>query len=280
MAIVTSGAGGKVQLSKDFAFRQFFNSSAVGPATQFTDLFNDWDDKVKDVAPDIAPGALSNAHGDWYEWLLAIASWNAFQRNRSNHIAVLLPNVSRLNIAKLYTDELAKFIHDLRAKVLASSTVEFISSNPDFVIIDTQLANPLITSREPISQIGPDTLNMLGTAYRVFESKCSFESIVGYLSVKNSLRPDRRLQMAHEGSLMKALYVHLQTRQWITDPKGIKYYAMSTRVGAPDIAALNTVATHSITTVQSRPQPAVDKAFEVNSLEQAELAFDEILSAV
>ena len=68
---------------------------------------------------------------------------------------------------------------------------------------------------------------------------------------------------------MKALYVHLQTRQWILKPNGLKYYAMATVVGPKDRDALKTVATHSITTVHSLPQAAVDEVYEVNSLKQA-----------
>ena len=76
---------------------------------------------------------------------------------------------------------------------------------------------------------------------------------------------------------MKAIYTHMQTREWILNPKGLKYYAISTKVGSSDRNALKTVATHSITTVQSIPQAAVDEVFEINSLQQAEAVFAQIL---
>ncbi|MEZ9785078.1 Cfr10I/Bse634I family restriction endonuclease [Vibrio breoganii] len=38
--------------------------------------------------------------------------------------------------------------------------------------------------------------------------------IVGCFSIKTSLRPDCHLQTAHEGSLTRAVYVHLQIRSW------------------------------------------------------------------
>ena len=78
---------------------------------------------------------------------------------------------------------------------------------------------------------------------------------------------------------MKAIYTHLQTREWIINPKGIKYFALATKVGNSDRAALKTVATHSITTVHSIPQAAVDEVFEVNSLQQAQVAFGKTLTA-
>jgi hypothetical protein len=59
----------------------------------------------------------------------------------------------------------------------------------------------------------------------------------------------------------------------------LKYFAIATKVGNPDRVALKTVATHSITTVHSVPQAAVDEVFEVNSLQEAQVAFSRILSA-
>ena len=113
--------------------------------------------------------------------------------------------------------------------------------------------------------------------YRLFEDQCELDDIKGYISVKFSLRSDRRLQMAHEGSLMKAFYTHIQTREWIINPQGIKYFAISTEIGPAGRDALKTVATHSITTVHSIPQAAVDEVFEVNTLKEANIAFRQIL---
>jgi len=159
-----------------------------------------------------------------------------------------------------------------------ASKVELITSNPDFVIIDTDSFDelPAIFS-QPITSITPDTLTMIEHAYADFIGTCSFKNIVGYLSVKTSLRPDRRLQIAHEGSLMKALYAHIQTREWIISPKGLKYYAMSMALNNSDKRALKTVATHSILTVNSLPEAAVNEAFMVNSSKTAIKSFKEIM---
>jgi hypothetical protein len=129
----------------------------------------------------------------------------------------------------------------------------------------------------PIAEFTEDTINKLQETYRYFIGKCLFNNIVAYLSVKASFRPDRRLQIPHEGSLMKATYIHLQTREWVINPRGLKYYAAASKVGRADRNALKTVATHSITNVQSLPQAAVDEVFEINTVEQAHAAFSEIL---
>ncbi|MCL4105581.1 UNVERIFIED_CONTAM: hypothetical protein GTU68_057456 [Idotea baltica] len=235
------------------------------------------DTQVKQVDPKITREALSNAHGDWYEWLLAISAWNTFVTNPQANLAIPLPNISRFDVAYLYNIELTELIEDLRNKVQSVAQVQLITSNPDFVIIQREVANQMINNPQLIKQFDTSHIEYLNSIYKDFTNSCGFEQILGYVSVKTSFRPDRRLQIAHEGSLMKAIYIHLQTRKWVISPPGLKYYAIATKVGKSDRNALRTVATHSITTVSSLPQAAVDEVFAVNSLQDADLIFQQIL---
>jgi hypothetical protein len=84
--------------------------------------------------------------------------------------------------------------------------------------------------------------------------------------------------MPHEGSLMKAIYTHIQTREWIIEPQGISYYAVSADLNSSDREALRTVATHSITTVDKVPEAAVDDAFILDDQEKVEEALSTMLS--
>lgn len=152
-----------------------------------------------------------------------------------------------------------------------------ISSNPDFVIIRRQIVETIIGKIKPNTEISKDIIQKITENYRLFEDKCELDDIKGYISVKFSLRPDRRLQIPHEGSLMKAIYTHIQTREWIINPQGIRYYALAADIGQTDREALKTVATYSITTVHSIPQAAVDEVFQVNSIKDAYFAFHTIL---
>jgi hypothetical protein len=216
--------------------------------------------------------ALAKMHGDWFEWILSWIAEDVEQTSNPSRIAVRLPNVSQFDCALLYCNKLAEMLERLRTEVQRSN-VELITSNPDFVLIrksrDASKAELNISSQ---------SIDRWVTRYRAFVGKCTFEDITGYLAAKYTLRPDRRLQMAHEGSLMKALYVHLQTRLWITEPAGLQFYAVSSRVGPADRIGLRTVATHSITSVASRPQAAVDAVFETPTIGDARRMFIEILS--
>ncbi|WP_354625312.1 Cfr10I/Bse634I family restriction endonuclease [Psychromonas sp. MME2] len=132
--------------------------------------------------------------------------------------------------------------------------------------------------QKSISGFTPDSIDKLEKSYQHFIGKCSFENISGYLSVKTTFRPDCRLQLSHEGSLMKATYVHLQTRDWVINPKGLKYYGAATKISDADRRGLRTVATHSILDVQATPQAAVDEVFTINSNSNCDDAFKIILN--
>jgi hypothetical protein len=264
------------QIDKKGAFCGILNNSLPNRQDLITQIISGFDAAIR-TTDNVTGSALSNAHGDWYEWLLAISAWNYHIANPDAFMALLMPNVSRFNVSQLYTDELSELVRDLKDKVADAASVRLITSNPDFVLID-----PLKLSRPSnlpgaITFIDRNILTQMEELYQHFIGICDFDDIAGYMSVKTSLRPDRRLQIPHEGSLMKAIYTHLQTRQWIINPRGLKYYALSTAVSDADRTALQTVATHSITTVQSVPQAAVDNVFVVNSLDQAEDVWRQIL---
>jgi hypothetical protein len=259
------------------ALSQIRNGALPGPTESFKSIFEELDQAILAIEPTISREARSNAHGDWYEWLLAIEAWNLAAANATLNVPILLPNKMSLDLASLYVPNLSEKIYDLRKKVEDSSTVQLISSNPDFVILKRDLVERTIGPLVPIGNVSEVETDKLSQLYANFSGLCGFEDIVGYLSVKTSFRPDRRLQISHEGSLMKAIYVHLQTREWILNPPGLRYYAMATVVGNPDRASLRTVATHSITTVSSTPEPAVDDVFQVNDRASATAAFTTIL---
>ena len=232
---------------------------------------------VKTQYPSATQGAMNNVRGDWYEWLLFIGALEYLNQQAEQppaNIFIPLPNVREFDCATLYIPPIAALVHDLKQKTEASSQVSLVTSNPDFVIVkraDFQV--PSITF--PVTQSQAATYRDL---YKSLVDKCAFDRVVGYASVKLSLRPDRRLQLPHEGSLMKAIYRHIQTRMWITDAPGIKYYAVSAEHSDADLKGLRTVATHSIVTVNAKPEAAVDGLYAVNSGPQLSRFLHDILS--
>lgn len=251
--------------------------SEFPPEETFTEVLSKVSTAIQKKHPEVTNNALSNTRGAWYEWLLAASAWN-WHLNHSSHLAVLLPNMTQFDIADLYEPRLRGFIQDLRTKVTTHTSVKLVTSNPDFVIVDTREMDlgsdlPLL-----ITHFDRGRLDALDQLYRRLVGKCTFSNLIGYISVKSSLRPDRRLQIPHEGSLMKAIYAHLQTRDWVINPPGLRYYAVSSAISEADREALKTVATHSITTVNELPKAAVDAVFQINSEAEAVATWKSILA--
>jgi hypothetical protein len=215
------------------------------------------------IPADITQNALNNSRGAWYAWVVAIEAIKFSTRTRDSNLLVKLPNITQLDFTTLYTPDIQDLVQDFKNKLQLIGSVNLISSNPDYVIINRRLANSTIPSLAiPLS---PETLNTIDVWYGSFTSRCSLDDIVAYVGAKVSLRPDRRIQLLHEGSLIKAIYAHLQTRKWLINPNGVKYYAISSNLSPADLNGLRSVATHSIASANSRPLPAVDNAFRVNN---------------
>lgn len=224
-------------------------------------------------------GAFNKCNGDWYEWLIGIRAIEYFVQNNVNRLVIKIPNASSFDVISVYKDYLSSYIHDLRKKLLLNN-VNLVTSNPDFIVLETtDLSGEFRKSLSGVtlSNITMETLSCVEFLYKDFKNYADLDQLRSFLSVKTSFRPDRRLQLAHEGSLMKALYTHLQTRTWNINPAGVKYYAAATVVGKADIIGLKTVATHSITDVKSLPQSAVDEIFKINSVQDVDTCLNHIL---
>ena len=231
---------------------------------------------IREENPDVTGGALSNVRGNWYEWLIALGFLEFRNQNPNSRLLLQLPNISQYDCARLYIERIYGYIIDLRAKVGENADVSLITSNPDFVIVSEDVISIDFPDIEP-GNVKFEQIEEISKVFTQIEHACSLNDIIGYLAVKSSLRPDRRLQIAHEGSLMKALYKHVQTREWIINAPGIKYYAVTTKASAADRRALKTVATHSVVDVSSKPQAAVDDLYCVSSGKELKKVFEDIL---
>jgi hypothetical protein len=245
------------------SFIDALNVQSVLNLPSFRQVLIDAENLVKSENPGVSPGALGNVRGSWYEWLIALGFVEFRQKNPNSKFLLQLPNIRQYDCSKLYIERIYRYILDLRMKVSQTADVSLITSNPDFVIIDGA-ANISIPNITPGSVTVVDLVNLSQT-FLSAEHLCLLDDITGYLAVKLSLRPDRRLQIAHEGSLMKAIYKHVQTREWLINAPGIQYYAITAEASDADRQALKTVATHSVTDVGSIPQAAVDDLFCVDS---------------
>lgn len=217
--------------------------------------------------------ALNNARGAWYAWIIAIDAIKYCTFNSDANYLIKLPNARQFDVHSLYVKNVWSLIDDFRKKLNSIGNVNLVTSNPDFVIINRKLREsaPIINAVLTHADIV-----CVDEFYREFIEICELDDVIGHMGAKTSVRPDRRIQLLHEGSLTKAIYAHLQTRLWLTQANGVKYYAVSLSWGDADIEGLRSVATHSIASASLTPQPAVDDVVEVNDSISANLFFSRI----
>lgn len=289
MYILYQEADGKLTINPKNTFVYYFNMH-FSIEKCITEMLSEIKKLVyieaKKLGGEVRDGAINKCNGDWYEWIISLRSIYFCLNNHTQKILVSMPNNRSFDCTTLYKKELSWYIYDLRHK-LEENHVNLVTSNPDFFIVDTKNCPYHLKKNldeyynkfrnEFKNGITISTIERADHLYNIFINQLELDDIYAYLSVKTTLRPDRRLQLAHEGSLMKALYVHLQTRTWNINAKGIKYYGAATKLSDADVDGLKTAATHSIAAATSNPQSAVDKLFKLDSFYDIDQCLSEIL---
>ncbi|WP_210498901.1 Cfr10I/Bse634I family restriction endonuclease [Vibrio crassostreae] len=255
---------GKVSVKQTESLCELLRGKMPAHDDSITRLFKEMDGQIKRICPQVTSGALNNVHGNWYEQIIAAIAWEKSLQSNSDYVLLPIPNASQFDVWSLYSDKYHNYIADLRHKVIEATGSQLITSNPDFVIVRKSVLKDVESLFS--GGITVESARELSATYRGCIGRCDFDDIKGFLSVKTSMRPDRRLQVCHEGAMMKSLYSHIRTREWVLNAKGLKYYAASTKLTKADKQALKSVAGHSLANVQGLPEPSVDNAFSVDSV--------------
>ena len=278
MEFIKCDRDGKPSINSKEVFSYFFPKNQLSYDKPINESLGEMDSFLKSKNRRITSQALSNCHGDWYEWIINIAACNFICNQDVDNLIFSLPNVSSFNVYNLYNSNIKNIISSLKEKA-KERDVTFVTSNPDFVVIRK---NDLFNKKDfHIDSISVNTLYKLDDAYKKYIERCNIDDIVGFLSVKNSLRPDRRLQISHEGSLTKAIHKRLCREFYKTDEDDkfptLKYYAATSMASEADLNGLKTIATHSLVDKQNVMESAVDKVFIVSNLSETASLFSTIL---
>lgn len=209
--------------------------------------------------------ALGNARGRWYEQLVLGNLWNMRQASRTAWwIPVRVGSVTEYSLTDLFDVRTRALLQELKTS-LNSAGVRLITSNPDILFVRSDRLRevaPELCRRVTATELARDFPFRVRNA---LAGQLRWTDLLGGASVKVTLRPDRRLQAPHEGSVLKALMVHLRTRYWQRPRQRFRYFCLCTAFNAADEEALRTAATHSIVSVESTAERAVDGLFRVNS---------------
>lgn len=230
--------------------------------------------------PIVNSNAFNNARGSWFELLVTITLWNYRIEHSEfqSSVVVKLPSTGALKFIDLFEPRARAMLNDLETS-LSLKGVNLITSNPDILCVrnldDFDSIDEFQTKFTNCSQ---DCITTVTNAYTKIVGKCKHDSISFGLALKSSTRPDRRLQITHEGSILKAINAHLQTRFWDASHDVHYYAATASPIKPADVEAFKTAATHSITDVNVRPMPAVDKSFYLANLDDVKTMFEDCMS--
>ena len=280
MTIINYLSNGKPSVNSKAAFCDVFNQLGLSQNYNLTTYLNKLDSLVYSFDKSVTSQALSNCHGDWYEWLLNLVAWQVIATNKTNYVLVSLPNVTSFSIFDLYEPQVLDMVSKLKEKANQQG-VQLITSNPDFVLIKKDVFFDLDYFNFDTA-LDQHQIIKMDSAYTNYIGKCSLHDVIGYLSVKHSLRPDRRLQIAHEGSLMKAIYSNLCNTTYSNNSNftypSLKYYAATSGATEADLNGLKTIATHSLANPNAPMVTAVDKVFICSTVQEAASVFSIILN--
>lgn len=246
-------------------FCEVFNHIGGVNVTSFEEFLSRTKNVARGYNPQVKEPALANANGAWYAWLLVIFGEAILAENARLKTFLKLPNVSSMPCSQLYVPKLHDLLKDFELKLRSVAGVNLVTSNPDFALLSKASEGRVYDFSGALTKEHLERYDLL---YRQYSGSCELDDLTAYVGVKTSLRPDRRIQLLHEGSLMKAIYTHLKTRNWEIGANGIEYFALTLKMTNADEDGLRSVATHSITSASLKPERAVDGIFCVSSYEE------------
>lgn len=222
------------------------------------------------ITPKDSGSTDNNIRGAWTRWIFGAICWNFFCKYAAQHNAciVMLPPISRLSFTDLFDTDSGEALKRGLLSKLSNHGIELTMSNPDFICAADIPPDDLFQA--PIANLSLDNQGTLNRAYEKIVESCQYNSIKFGIALKTSLRSDRRYQIIHEGSTLKAFIAHLQVRYWDIDFNTDYYAVVANDVSNADRRVLSAPAIHSIVDVHTPPVKAIDEIYEVRSTQDME----------
>lgn len=194
--------------------------------------------------------SFNNCNGRWAEFAFAAAAWNKLseinQQRQSDviYVYVKFPDYNGEDARKWtnilcdrYKNEIKTFDRDNSdqdVNAAGHNRFTLYASNPDAVILKYSSAEfaRLHISHSPAQELHNLSLETQEKINNVFVAVSGTvtpsQNIVAFLSMKNSLRPDRRYQFVREGDNVKAHLMYLKNRRCDTIQSfANKFYAIA-----------------------------------------------------
>ncbi|POB09670.1 Cfr10I/Bse634I family restriction endonuclease [Sulfobacillus sp. hq2] len=283
-AFILNSATGKGQIVPSHALDDLYGASL--PQLPIVATLEQLTKHISDVAN--AKGlalpsreALSNARGTWFETLVVASAWNyIINLGITDTLVVQLPNVQRFDFRNLFDQSSQSMLDDLERSLRRHEVdVEMVTSNPDLIVIKSKDMLSRLAPRK-IANLSLANQHYLSGFYENLRTKCPWDSIVAGIGLKTSVRPDRRLQLVHEGNILKSTFAHLKMRHWNRDFRFLYVVASSEKFNDADKKALKTAATHTIVNVDATPERSVDELYWLTEFEDVERMLGDVITTI
>ena len=272
---------GNLRIAPRVAFGCIFNGAAL--SGNISTLLDNVEQQVRSAADarygagsgSSLRGGINNARGEWLEDALKVIFWNsAVEHSGGNAVVVKLPNAAQLQFRNLYEPRAKGYLDEL-FQSLKDRGMDMQMSNPDFICaigITDECELP-----SGLTDVNEQSMKMLDSAYEKIIGKCGAGAIPFVITVKTSIRPDRRYQIVHEANVVKSLVAHLGGRFWNRDLYTAFYAMIASNVSDADRNALRNPATHTLVQVNWTPVPLVDEVYQIDSVNNLQGIMQDLL---
>lgn len=272
----------KTRIKPTIAISEVFENSF--PTGTLKDILDNLEEHVRNVVRlegwiQPSNSAFSNTRGSWFEMIVAAVAWNyRIERGIPEYYIVKMPNVKVFELYKIFRSDTQKALDSLEEFLQGhGTTVSLITPNPDLIIIQNNALPVSIDSNTHLSNLRLENSDRVNSFYKEIKGKCPWESVRAGIGLTTSLRPDRRLQLVHEGNILKSIFAHLKTRNWNNSINFEYHGASSEGYSKADETAFRTAATHTIANINSIPERAVSELHSLLTINDICTMFDKII---
>ncbi len=235
-----------------------------------------------------AVGAINQYRGLWFEDLIVL-DWfrtaRALQaRGLDALVALPMPKRTELRLEALWVQEIRNLVDGLEADLKAHGTV-MRASNPDLILVRiSTLARHCKGAWDRVLDASTEHQRILelGVLAKQLESRLEYQELVGVMSLKTSLRVDRKVQPLQEANRIKTLRKYIRTRIWQREDSPFGFFVVLMEApkkrlhpGSPEVFYSN-VLLYSIVSIDERPSAAVDSVLRITSTSGLRIAVDHV----
>ncbi len=235
-----------------------------------------------------AVGAVNQYRGMWFEDLVVL-DWHRTAAALLNHepdalVAVPMPKRTELELEALWVPGIRELVERLEQDLKLHDTV-MRASNPDLILLRASTLSRHCSKAWGAANASPDDPSMILAMSRIAHEligKLDYHELAGVMSLKTSLRVDRKVQPLQEANRIKALRKYIRTRTWQREDSPFGFFVTlmqenkgKVHSGSPEVFFSN-VLLYSIVAIDETPSAAVDGVLRITSTSGLRAAVDRV----